>query len=212
MDHLIQAIYDGIVDGARAVVTQKVQEALDAHLDPQLILNQGLVAAMAKVGQLFEDGEYFVPEMLVSARAMQEGLNLLKPHLLAGDIKPMGKVVAGTVKGDLHDIGKNLVCMMLEGAGFTIQDLGADVSPDAFVEAVRQGDVDLVAMSALLTTTMSNMKVTIQALEEAGLRGQVKVMIGGAPVTEAYAQQIGADGYAPDASRAVKLAQKLIAA
>ena len=212
MDHLIQAIYDGIVDGARAVVTQKVQEALDAHLDPQLILNQGLVAAMAKVGQLFEDGEYFVPEMLVSARAMQEGLNLLKPHLLAGDIKPMGKVVAGTVKGDLHDIGKNLVCMMLEGAGFTIQDLGADVSPDAFVEAVRQGDVDLVAMSALLTTTMSNMKITIQALEEAGLRGQVKVMIGGAPVTEAYAQQIGADGYAPDASRAVKLAQKLIAA
>ena len=212
MDHLIQAIYDGIVDGARAVVTQKVQEALDAHLDPQLILNQGLVAAMAKVGQLFEDGEYFVPEMLVSARAMQEGLNLLKPHLLAGDIKPMGKVVAGTVKGDLHDIGKNLVCMMLEGAGFTIQDLGADVSPDAFVEAVRQGDVDLVAMSALLTTTMSNMKITIQALEEAGLRGQVKVMIGGAPVTEAYAQQIGADGYATDASRAVKLAQKLIAA
>ena len=212
MDHLIQAIYDGIVDGARAVVTQKVQEALDAHLDPQLILNQGLVAAMAKVGQLFEDGEYFVPEMLVSARAMQEGLNLLKPHLLAGDIKPMGKVVAGTVKGDLHDIGKNLVCMMLEGAGFTIQDLGADVSPDAFVEAVRQGDVDLVAMSALLTTTMTNMKITIQALEEAGLRGQVKVMIGGAPVTEAYAQQIGADGYAPDASRAVKLAQKLIAA
>jgi len=212
MDHLIQAIYDGIVDGARAVVTQKVQEALDAHLDPQLILNEGLVAAMSKVGQLFEDGEYFVPEMLVSARAMQEGLNLLKPHLLAGDIKPMGKVVAGTVKGDLHDIGKNLVCMMLEGAGFTIQDLGADVSPDAFVEAVRQGDVDLVAMSALLTTTMSNMKVTIQALEEAGLRGQVKVMIGGAPVTEAYAQQIGADGYAPDASRAVKLAQKLIAA
>jgi len=212
MDHLIQAIFDGIVDGSRAVVTQKVQEALDAHLDPQTILNQGLVAAMAKVGQLFEDGEYFVPEMLVSARAMQEGLNLLKPHLLAGDIKPMGKVVAGTVKGDLHDIGKNLVCMMLEGAGFTIQDLGADVSPDAFVEAVRQGDVDLVAMSALLTTTMANMKVTIQALEEAGLRGQVTGMIGGAPVTEAYAQQIGADGYAPDASRAVKLAQKLIAA
>ena len=212
MDHLIQAIYDGIVDGSRAVFTQKVQEALDAHLDPQLILNQGLVAAMSQVGQLFEDGEYFVPEMLVSARAMQEGLNLLKPHLLAGDIKPLGKVVAGTVKGDLHDIGKNLVCMMLEGAGFTIQDLGADVSPEAFVEAVRQGDVDLVAMSALLTTTMSNMKVTIQALEEAGLRGQVKVMIGGAPVTEAYAQQIGADGYATDASRAVKLAQKLIAA
>lgn len=212
MDHLIQAIFDGIVDGSRAVVTLKVQEALDAHLDPQTILNHGLVDAMAKVGQLFEDGEYFVPEMLVSARAMQEGLNLLKPHLLAGDIKPMGKVVAGTVKGDLHDIGKNLVCMMLEGAGFTIQDLGADVSPDAFVEAVRQGDVDLVAMSALLTTTMANMKVTIQALEEAGLRGQVKVMIGGAPVTEAYAQQIGADGYAPDASRAVKLAQKLIAA
>ena len=212
MDHLIQAIHDGIVDGSRAVVTQKVQEALDAHLDPQVILNQGLVAAMSKVGQLFEDGEYFVPEMLVSARAMQEGLNLLKPHLLAGDIKPMGKVVAGTVKGDLHDIGKNLVCMMLEGAGFTIQDLGADVSPEAFVEAVRQGDVDLVAMSALLTTTMANMKVTIQALEEAGLRSQVKVMIGGAPVTEAYAQQIGADGYAPDASRAVKLAHKLITA
>ena len=212
MDEKLKAIYDGVVEGDNASVQQHVQEALGAGMNASVILNEGLIPAMAEVGRLFEEGEYFVPEMLVSARAMQEGLNLLKPHLLAGDIKPMGKVVAGTVKGDLHDIGKNLVCMMLEGAGFTIQDLGADVSPDAFVEAVRQGDVDLVAMSALLTTTMSNMKITIQALEEAGLRGQVKVMIGGAPVTEAYAQQIGADGYAPDASRAVKLAQKLIAA
>jgi 5-methyltetrahydrofolate--homocysteine methyltransferase len=150
--------------------------------------------------------------MLISARAMQSGLAVLRPHLAKADIKAAGTVVAGTVKGDLHDIGKNLVCMMLEGSGFEIRDLGTDVSPEKFVEAVRAGGVDLVALSALLTTTMPNMKATIDALNAAGLRENVKVMIGGAPVTDSYAQQIGADGFAPDASRAVALAKSLVRA
>jgi 5-methyltetrahydrofolate--homocysteine methyltransferase len=141
---------------------------------------------------------------------MQEGLGLLKPYLVAADIKPVGTVIAGTVKGDLHDIGKNLVCMMLEGAGFQVIDLGSDVSAEKFVAAVQAGGVDIVAMSALLTTTMPNMKVTIEALKTAGLRERVKVMVGGAPITDTYARQIGADGYAADASRAAKLAQVLV--
>jgi len=149
--------------------------------------------------------------MLISARAMQEGLVVLKPRLVDSGVKPLGSVVIGTVKGDLHDIGKNLVSMMLEGAGFTIIDLGADVSPDKFVEAVKEGRGDVVAMSALLTTTMPGMKTTIDALKTAGLRGQVKVVVGGAPLTDSYAKEIGADGYAADASKAVKLVQSLIA-
>jgi 5-methyltetrahydrofolate--homocysteine methyltransferase len=171
-----------------------------------------MVAAMGEVGRLFEEGEYFVPEMLISARAMQAGLGVLKPHLVNANIKSAGKVLAGTVKGDLHDIGKNLVCMMLEGAGFEIQDLGTDVTPDKFVKAVQASGADVIALSALLTTTMPNMKATIEALKAAGVREQVKVMVGGAPVTETYAAQIGADGYAPDASRAVSLAKTLVAA
>ena len=191
---------------------EKVQEALDAGIEPGDILQEGLVTAMAEVGRLFEEGEYFVPEMLIAARAMKAGLALLRPHLVEADVKPAGKVSAGTVKGDLHDIGKNLVCMMLEGAGFEIVDLGVDVSPEQFLKSVTEQGVDVIAMSALLTTTMPNMRTTIETLVEAGVRDKVKVMIGGAPVTDAYAAEIGADGYAPDASRAVALAKSLVGA
>lgn len=164
------------------------------------------MTAMAKVGALFEEGEYFVPELLVAARAMQGGMELLKPLLVAEDVEPIGKVVLGTVKGDLHDIGKNLVGMMLEGAGFEITDLGTDIEADKFVEAVKSTGAQILGMSALLTTTMSNMPSTIEALKQAGLRDSVKIMVGGAPVTQSFAEQIGADGYAPDASQAAKLA------
>jgi 5-methyltetrahydrofolate--homocysteine methyltransferase len=186
-----------------------VQE-VDSGLPPAKVLNEGMIPAMAEVGRLFEQGEYFVPEMLIAARAMKQGLAILKPHLVRADVKPVGKVAAGTVKGDLHDIGKNLVTLMLEGAGFEIHDLGVDVTPAKFVEAVRSSGVDIIAMSALLTTTMPQMKETVEALKAAGLRDRVKVIIGGAPVTETYAQSIGADGYAPDASQAVTLAKSLL--
>lgn len=212
MEPVIQKLYDLILEGDARGAAQAVQAALDGGFEPGVILNTGMVAAMDEVGRLFEEGEYFVPEMLISARSMQAGLAVLKPHLIQAEIKAAGRVVAGTVKGDLHDIGKNLVCMMLEGAGFEVIDLGTDVSPEKFVSAVQSENVDLVAMSALLTTTMPNMKNTVAALVEAGIRDRVKVMIGGAPVTDAYARQIGADGYAPDASRAVALAKSLVAA
>jgi 5-methyltetrahydrofolate--homocysteine methyltransferase len=165
---------------------------------------------MTEVGKKFEEGEYFVPEMLISARAMQSGLAILKPLLVASDVRATGKVVIGTVKGDLHDIGKNLVGMMLEGAGFELIDLGTDVRAEQFVTAVRENAPDLVAMSALLTTTMPAMKSTVEALVEAGVRHQVKVIVGGAPVTGEYAAKIGADGYAADASRAAALATRLV--
>ena len=210
MEPLLQDIYQAILDGNHKVVTPKVSAALDAGIPAAVILNDGMVAAMGEVGRLFEEGEYYVPEMLIAARAMQAGLAVLKPRLAEAHVKSRGKVVAGTVRGDLHDIGKNLVCMMLEGAAFEIVDLGTDVTPEKFVEAVKNTGANVVALSALLTTTMPNMKNTVEAFKAAGLRDQVKIMIGGAPVTEAYAQQIGADGYSPDASRAVALARSLV--
>jgi 5-methyltetrahydrofolate--homocysteine methyltransferase len=211
MEPVIKEIFDSILEGSQKVTVVKVQEALDKGINPGVILNDGMVAAMAEVGRLFEEGEYFVPEMLIAARAMQNGLAVLKPHLASANVKSQGKVIAGTVKGDLHDIGKNLVCMMLEGAAFEIVDLGSDVTPEKFVEAVRSTGADVVCMSALLTTTMPNMKNTIEALKAAGLRDKVKVMVGGAPLTDQYAREIGADGYAADASRAVALAKSLMA-
>ncbi|MFN2110783.1 MAG: corrinoid protein [Anaerolineae bacterium] len=210
MENVLEVIREGIMEGDMPLTQEKVQEAIDAGIAPGDILQEGLVAAMAEVGRLFEEGEYFVPEMLIAARAMKAGLALLRPLLVEADVKPAGKVAAGTVKGDLHDIGKNLVCMMLEGAGFEIVDLGVDVGPDKFLDAVVNQGVDIIAMSALLTTTMPNMKVTVDAIKEAGVRDSVKVIIGGAPVTDAYAKEIGADGYAPDASRAVALATSLV--
>jgi 5-methyltetrahydrofolate--homocysteine methyltransferase len=210
MTDVLQEISKGILDGDVQLTASKVEEALRQGIDAETILNQAMVASMAEVGKLFEAGEFFVPEMMVSARAMQNGMNILRPHLVKAKVKSAGKVAAGTVQGDLHDIGKNLVCLMLEGAGFEIIDLGVNVSPQQFVEAVQTGEADLVAMSALLTTTMTSMQSTIAALKEADLRDKVKVMVGGAPVTEQYASQIGADGYAPDASRAVTLAKGLM--
>ena len=210
MEPVLQEIFDSVLNGQQKVTSVKVQEALEKGIAPGVVLNEGMVTAMAEVGRLFEEGEYFVPEMLIAARAMQSGLAVLKPALVKADVRPIGKVAAGTVKGDLHDIGKNLVCMMLEGASFEIVDLGTDVTPDKFVDAVQNQGVGFIAMSALLTTTMPNMKFTLEALKASGLRDKVKVLVGGAPVTDAYAKEIGADGYAPDASRAVALAKSLL--
>jgi 5-methyltetrahydrofolate--homocysteine methyltransferase len=204
----IKNIYQAVLEGDMGAVEENVQAALDAGVLPVDILQKGLIAAMGEVGRLFEEGEYFVPEMLIAARAMKAGLTILKPLLVDSGIEPAGKVAVGTVKGDLHDIGKNLVAMMLEGAGFEIVDLGTDVTPEQFVEAVKDG-VDIIGLSALLTTTMPSMEGTIKAITDAGLRDRVKIMIGGAPVTAEYARQIGADGFAPDASQAVTLAKTL---
>ena len=209
MGETLKVLFDAVLDGQREVAKESVQKALAAGIAPGEVLDT-MVNAMGEVGQLFEEGEYFVPEMLIAARAMKTGMDILKPELVDADIQPAGKIVAGTVRGDLHDIGKNLVCMMLEGAGFQVVDLGSDVSPEAFVQAVNEHQPDFIAMSALLTTTMPNMQTTIEALKAAGVRDQVKVLIGGAPITDAYAAKIGADGYAPDASRAVKLAKALV--
>ncbi|CAG0970059.1 dimethylamine corrinoid protein [Anaerolineales bacterium] len=205
----LKPIFQNVVEGQADAVTSGVKAALAAGVDANTILNEALIAAMDEVGHQFEEGELFVPEMLVSARAMQAGLTLLKPHLAVGGTRSSGKVAIGTVKGDLHDIGKNLVAMMLEGAGFEIVDLGVDAAPEAFIEAVKNG-AQIIGMSALLTTTMSNMKVTIEALKAAGLREQVKVMVGGAPVTEDFAKSIGADAFAPDASSATRAARQLL--
>ena len=205
----LDKIYNAVLEGDAAGAKAGVNAALADGVPAETILKDGLIAAMAEVGRLFEENEYFVPEMLVAARAMQGGLAILKPRLAAGGTTPSGKVVVGTVKGDLHDIGKNLVAMMLEGSGFEIIDLGTDVSPEKFVKAVLEHKPQAIAMSALLTTTMPSMSNTIKALQEAGVRDQVKVMIGGAPVTDGFARQIGADGYSPDASSAVRLAKAL---
>jgi 5-methyltetrahydrofolate--homocysteine methyltransferase len=207
----LKNIYNAVIDGDAAEVQAGVKAALESGTPAEIILQQGLIAAMEEVGKRFEEGEFFVPEMLIAARAMQGGLGLLKPQLVSSGVKAAGKVAIGTVKGDLHDIGKNLVAMMLEGAGYEVKDLGVDVTPDAFVKAAQEG-AQVIGMSALLTTTMSNMQQTLAALTAAGVREQVKVMVGGAPVTEAYARQIGADAYAPDASSAVRAARSLLAA
>lgn len=206
----LQKIYQNVLEGNASEVQSGVQAALQAGTAADVILNQALIAAMEEVGKRFEEGDFFVPEMLIAARAMQAGLTILKPQLVEGGIKAAGKVAIGTVKGDLHDIGKNLVAMMLEGAGFEVQDLGTDVDSQKFVKAVQEG-AQVIGMSALLTTTMSSMQSTIQALQSAGLRDSVKVIIGGAPVTDTYAKQIGADAFAPDASSAVRTVRQLMA-
>ena len=209
MDGELKELYTAILEGQRDEAKEYVEAALREGVPAGEVLDV-MVNAMGEVGELFEEGEYFVPEMLIAARAMKTGMEILKPELVDADIQPIGKIVAGTVKGDLHDIGKNLVCMMLESTGFQVVDLGTDVSPEAFIAAVLEHQPDFVAMSALLTTTMPNMETTIAALNTAGLRGAVRVLIGGAPVTQGYADKIGADGYASDASRAVKLAKTLL--
>jgi len=208
MNEIVQQIFQGIVEGQQDIVAAGVDAALEAGVPARTILDEGMLAAMAEVGRQFEEGECYVPEMMVSARAMKTGLAKLKPSLKQTNVQTAGTVAVGTVKGDLHDMGKNLVGMMLEGAGFTVKDLGVDVSPEAFVSAADE--VDVIGLSALLTTTMGQMKNTLDALDAAGKRPRVKVIVGGAPVTEDFAGRIGADGYAPDASRAVALAKALI--
>ncbi len=211
MNENIQPIFDGIVGGDRPAVLQRIQAALEAGIRVGEIINAGMIAAMREVGKRFEAGDFYIPEMLVAARAMQAGMEAVKPYLTEDDIEVAGDVLFGTVSGDLHDIGKNLVSVMLEGAGFQITDLGTDVSAEQFVEAVEERQPDILALSALLTTTMGNLKQVIDVLQEAGVRDTVKVLVGGAPVTQAFADQIGADGFAPDASRAVAIAKGLMA-
>ena len=210
MNEVINDIRQGVLDGDMNKVTESVQAALDAGVSASDILQDGLVSAMGEVGCRFEEGEYFVPEMLIAARAMKAGLQIIRPLLIDSGVKPAGKVAIGTVKGDLHDIGKNLVAMMLEGAGFSIIDLGTDVDPEKFVDAAHEG-INIICLSALLTTTMRNMETTIQAFDAAGMRDKVKIVIGGAPVTQDFASKIGADGFAPDASQAVSVVKSLIA-
>jgi len=211
MDKTFQSIYDAVIAGDRDAAVSGVEAAMAAGAAPSDILDQGLIGAMKEVGAQFEEGELFVPEMLIAARAMQAGLALLKPQLVESGIEASGKVVIGTVKGDLHDIGKNLVGMMLEGAGYDVIDLGTDIGPEEFAAAARENGAHVVGLSALLTTTMQSMSSTIEALEDLGIRENVKVILGGAPVTDSYAKDIGADGYAPDASRAVRLVEELLA-
>ena len=206
MEIQFKEIYQAVLEGDLETTKSLVESTLKTGSSADSILRGGMIPAMSEAGRLFEEGEYFVPELLIAARAMQGGLELLKPLLVAEDVKPVGKIVIGTVKGDLHDIGKNLVGMMLQGAGFEVTDLGSDVDAQKFVDAVKSSGATVIGMSALLTTTMSNMPSTIEALKAAGLRDKVKVLVGGAPLTKAYADQIGADGYAPDASQAAKLA------
>lgn len=208
----LESVYTAVLKGNAKLALAETQAALEVGIPAEDILQQACIPAMTEVGRLFETGEKFVPEMLIAARAMQSAVNLLKPRLVEANIQKLGKVVIGTVAGDLHDIGKNLVGMMLEGAGFEVIDLGTDVSPEAFVKAVQEHQADIVGLSALLTTTISSMKETIDALKEAGMRQQVKVMVGGAPISQDYANQIGADGYSADAGSAARVARSLVGA
>jgi 5-methyltetrahydrofolate--homocysteine methyltransferase len=206
----LKQIYEYTVTGNAPKVKELTQQAVNEGAAPSEIITKYLIPAMAEVGDRFERNEYYVPELLIAARAMQGGLAILKPLLADADLKSAGTVVIGTVKGDLHDIGKNLVSMMLQGAGFDIVDLGVDVSPEKFIEGIKKSQAQAIALSALLTTTMPSMKTTIEALKAAGLRDKVKVVIGGAPVTQRYADEIGADGYAPDANSAVRKTKELL--
>ncbi|MCJ7658123.1 MAG: corrinoid protein [Anaerolineales bacterium] len=205
----LETIYKNVIAGQAQEVEQGVQGALDQGIDADVILNESLIPAMGEVGKRFEEGEFFVPEMLISARAMKAGLAILKPYLVDSGVESAGIVAIGTVQGDLHNIGKNLVAVMLEGAGFEVRDLGVDVPPETFVDAANEG-AQVIGLSALLTTTMPKMEQTIQAMREANVLNKVSVIIGGAPVTESYAQQIGADAFAPDASSATRVVRQLI--
>lgn len=207
---VLDQIYEYTVAGNAPKVTELTQQAIGDGLAASDILREGLIAAMDEVGERFECGDFYIPELLTAARAMKASVEILKPHLVESHVEPVAKAVLGTVAGDLHDIGKNLVGMMLEGAGFQIVDLGIDVQPAAFVDAVKTERPDVLGLSALLTTTMRNMKSTIEALDEAGLRQRVRVIVGGAPITKEFANQIGADGFAPDAGRAVHVAKQLL--
>jgi len=210
-EEILQGLFDDTLVGNAPSVKALTEEGLAQGMDPETLLYDALIPSLEEVGARFERGDFFVPEMLIAARAMQGALDILRPLLAETGAKPIGTVVMGTVKGDVHDIGKNLVNIMLEGAGFTVWDLGVNVAPERFVEQVEEHKPDIVGFSAFLTTTMPMFKANINALEKAGLRDNVIVMVGGAPVTQEYADVVGADGYAADASTAVRLAKELIA-
>jgi 5-methyltetrahydrofolate--homocysteine methyltransferase len=212
MSEILEQISTAVIEGDLDEIEDLTDDALDDGIGAEDILNKGLMPGMDYVGVEFRAGNMFVPEVLRSAKTMQTSMDILKPLLAESGVKMVGKVLLGTVKGDLHDIGKNLVGMMCEGAGFEVKDIGKDVAPETFVEAIKDFEPDVLGMSALLTTTMRAMESTIKVLEEAGLRSQVKIMIGGAPVTQAFADQIGADGYASNAASAAELAKKFVAA
>ena len=207
---ILDELYDYTLDGDAEPVVELTNEGLGLGMDPLVILFDAMIPALEEVGRLFEIGEYFVPEMLISARAMQGAMDILKPLIAATGAKPIGTFVMGTVKGDIHDIGKNLCNIMLEGAGFDVYDLGVNVPPEKFIEAIREHKPETVGMSAFLTTTMPMFKTNIEAITEAGLRDQVNILVGGAPVTQEYCDTVGADGFAPDASAAVRLTKKLM--
>jgi len=207
---IIEAIYNKVVEGGVSETENLVKKALNKKVDAQNIMNNGFIRALNLVGEKFSTGEVFLTEMLTSAMSVKSGMEILKPLLAQSDIKSKGTVVAGTVAGDVHDIGKNMLCMMLEGAGFKVIDLGVDVSGEKFLQAAKENKADIVAMSALLSTTMVSMAEMIRLLDSAGLEHKVNVLIGGAPVTQDFAQAIGADGYAPDAAQAIKKAKELL--
>ncbi len=207
---ILQEIAENLMKGKAPAVKELVTKALDDGIEPAEVLGEGLIAGMNVIGARFKKNEVYVPEVLIAARAMHAGMDILKPKLIAAGVEPIGKVVIGTVKGDLHDIGKNLVCMMLEGAGFEVLDIGIDCAAEKFIETAKDKDAKIIAMSALLTTTMPSMKGVIEELDKAGLKGIIKTMIGGAPVTQNYADEIGADGYSPDAASAVDLAKTFL--
>ena len=205
----VNDLFEAVIDGDKQGVLQSIQSSITEGISPEEILHDGIIAGMGEVGRLFEEGEFFVPEMLIAARAVKEGLAVLKPYLLQANIQPQGKVLIGTVKGDLHDIGKNLVSIMLEGAGYQIVDLGVDVDTAHFLEMIEKEKPDVLALSALLTTTMRSMEEVVQAVRK-NADGAVKVIVGGAPVTQKFADEIGADGYSADASKAVRLVESLM--
>jgi methanogenic corrinoid protein MtbC1 len=206
---LLESIKEHLMKGKANEVQQLCQKAIDENIPVETVLSDGLIAAMSVIGEKFKKNEVYVPEVLIAARAMNSGMSVLKPLLKQAGVQAKGLICVGTVKGDLHDIGKNLVCMMLEGAGYEIIDLGVNVDPAKFVEAAKEKSPDIIAMSALLTTTMGSMKTTIEALKDAGVG--TKTMVGGAPLTDSFAKDIGADGYAPDAASAVDVADSMIA-
>jgi 5-methyltetrahydrofolate--homocysteine methyltransferase len=210
MESILTQIYSNVLNGQHKTVPENVKYAIMQGIPANKIMNDGMISAMAEVGRLFEVGEYYVPEMLVAARAMQAGMDVLKPYLTSSEAHPAGKIAIGTVKGDFHDIGKNLVKIMLEGSGFEVFDLGVDVDPEVFISTATNQNVNIIAMSALITTTMPAMRPVIDLLEQFDLRTQVKVLVGGAPLTQEFADQIGADAYAPDASRAATCAKDIL--
>jgi len=209
-EEILKGLYDNTLIGNAPEVKDLTNQGLEQNLDPEKMLYDALIPSLEEVGARFERGDFFVPEMLIAARAMQGALDILRPLLAETGAKQVGTYVMGTVKGDVHDIGKNLVNIMLEGAGFTVYDLGVNVAPEVFIEKINEHQPDIVGFSAFLTTTMPMFKANINALEKAGIRDDVIVMVGGAPVTQEYADMVGADGYAADASTAVRLAKDLI--